>query len=591
MPLWRLTAFGGLTLRDSEDRLPPLAGQRRPLALLALLAVAGDAGQSRDKLLPYLWPESDEERARNALRQLLYTVRKGLGRDELLLGTADLRLNPELFTSDVQEFELARQRHELDRAVELYGGPFLDGFHLASAPEFDYWAASARTEFAARAGSAMESVARGAAARGDATAAVGWWRRLAALDPLDSRVALELMQAWVAAGNAAGALQHARVHEALVRQELGGAPSADIGALVERIRTSRPASEGAAGNAASDVLAPSHARVERRVPASAPPAAEGVVPRPRLREQLQAALAERYQIRHELPRCEGTTRLFAARDLRHERAVVLKVLHPSLASSIDLQRFLREIALTARLTHPHIVPLLDSGTVPSTLSRGQPWYAVPDLGGETLRERVSREEPPSRAWAIDLVADLAEALAYAHAQGVVHRDVRPETILLTGQQALLESFGVAGALATAADPRLTASGMFIGAPAYASPEQARGTAAAPASDVYSLGIVLYELLAGEPPFTGPTPQAILAKRARAAPGWEALMALDTELQDVLRRMLAEDPTRRPSAAELEEVLRPPAHLEGEGQARGPGLGSVVGGLVRGVASRLGWHRQ
>jgi serine/threonine-protein kinase len=300
---------------------------------------------------------------------------------------------------------------------------------------------------------------------------------------------------------------------------------------------------------------------------------------PSLRERLQAALVERYEILRELPRREGTTRCFAARDLQHHRTVILKVLHPSLASAIDLQRFLREIAFTARLNHPHIVPLLDSSQV-----AGQPWYAVPDLQGEPLRELMARQGKPERRWVIELVADLAEALGYAHREGIVHRDVRPETIVLAGRQGLLGNFGVSAALEAAADTRLTLSGVLVGAPAYASPEQMVGASPAPASDVYSLGVVLYELLIGEPPFSGPTTHAILAKRAAAPPGWELRPELPVGIRETLRRMLAEEPGRRPAAPDVASALRmSPDQVE---PARGHRLLGVVDNLFKGLGRRF-----
>jgi serine/threonine-protein kinase len=582
MAVWRLSTFGGLALRNADGAEPGVAAQRRALALLGLLAVAGDVGHSRDKLLSYLWPESDDEHARNALRQLLHSIRKGLGRDDVVIGTADLRLNPELITSDVQEFELALDRHELDRALQLYRGAFLDGFHLSGAPEFDLWAASMRADYAGRAAASLESLARAAKARGSVPEAAAWWRRMAALDPLDSRVAVELMQALVDAGNASGALQHARVHDALVRQELGGPPDPAVGALAERIRAAAagPAQSTSAGS--TPVAVPPTDSVPAAAPLSPAPATLSSGPtRLKLRERLQAALADRYTVERELPHREGTTRLYLARDRRHGRAVVLKVLHPSLASGIDLERFLREIALTARLSHPHIVPLLDSSEI-----GGQPWFAVPDLPGESLRELVLREGTLAADRGSELLADVADALDYAHRQGIVHRDVRPETILVSDGQAMVTNFGVARAIMMAADTRLTATGLLVGAPAYMSPEQAAGGEAAPASDVYSLGIVLFELLAGEPPFSGPTPHAILAKRAAASPGWETRLRCPDHVRPILGQALAKEPERRPTAAALAEALRRRAGGTSVASAEQGRFSHAVSGLVSAVAARF-----
>ncbi len=236
----RLKAFGTPTLRCDETPLGPGATQRRPLALLALLAVAGERGLSRDKLIGCLWPEREEERARHVLAQTLYALRRALPGAEVVLGTSELRLNPEAIRSDVTEFESALAAGDVEQAAALYTAPFLDGFYLNDAPEFERWAERERVRLAQRARAALERAARQAAARGDAQRAVEWWRSLARLDPLDARAALGLMEALAAAGDRAGALQHARVHEVLLREELDVAPDPAVSALAERLRTSAP---------------------------------------------------------------------------------------------------------------------------------------------------------------------------------------------------------------------------------------------------------------------------------------------------------------------------------------------------------------
>jgi DNA-binding SARP family transcriptional activator len=545
---WRLSTFGGASLRGEGDP-SAVAAQRRPLALLALLAASGELGMSRDKLLLYLWPESDEEHARNALRQLLHTVRRGLKEPEVFLGTADLRLNPETITSDIAEFTAALERGDLAQAAGLYRGAFLDGFHLGGSSEFDYWRDAQRADYATRASAAMERLARTAGERGDVEGALGWWRRMAALEPLNGRVALELMRGLVAAGNAAGALQHARVHERLVREELGGAADPEIAALVERLRTASGSS------APSPTAAPAAVPLEPprdegdTQPAAAPAAPGG---RGQLRERLQNALTERYTVERELARREGTTRVFLARDRRHDRAVALKVLHPALASALDLQRFLREVAVTARLQHPHLLPLLDSGEI-----AGRPWFATPDPGGETLRDRLAEVGRLPLAESLEIARQVADALAYAHGQGIIHRDVRPENILLAQGHALVTNFGLARAIQEAAGPKLTATGILVGAPAYMSPEQGRGEPADAGADIYSLGCVLHEMLVGEPPFTGPTPEAIMARRARAPgpPVWRGHPEIPHSVASVLAVMLAPAASERGSAQELGARLK------------------------------------
>ena len=233
----RLRCFGGLSLVGTSRVLSGAALQRRPLALLAVLAVAGERGVSRDRLQALLWPESDTERARRVLAQTLYALRRDLGDAGAVLGTSDLRLNPELVHADVTEFERAIAAGEDERAVLLYTGPFLDGVHLADAPEFEQWAEGERDRLARRAREVLERLAKAAESRGDWEVAAGWWRRLAALDPLSGRIASRLMQALATSGDVSAALCHARIHETLMREELGAPPDASVAALAARLRT------------------------------------------------------------------------------------------------------------------------------------------------------------------------------------------------------------------------------------------------------------------------------------------------------------------------------------------------------------------
>ena len=529
--MWQLTTFGGLSLRG-EAAVGAIAAQRRPLALLALLAASGESGLSRDKLLLYLWPESDEEHARNTLRQLLHSLRHGLSEPDLLLGTSDLRLNPNTITSDVNDFETALGRRDFEGVATAYRGSFLDGFHLGGAPEFQYWVDARRAEYTSRVAAALEVLARKASQLGEAETALRWWQRLAALDPLNSRIAVELMKALAATGNPAGALQHARVHEALVREELGAAPDGAVAELAGRLRTPVPPSASSAAARKSEDSPP--ARLERQAFGLGPD--PGGVPKTlpaqltKLRERLQAALADRYIVERELARREGTTRVFVARDVKHHRSVALKVLHPALASAMDIHRFVREVAVTTGLQHPNILPILESGE-----AGAQGWYATPQLNGESLRDRLIRESKLPLAAAIDIALEVADALDYAHRAGVIHRDIKPENIYLAEGHALVMNFGLATALMAAAGPKLTGTGMLVGTPAYMSPEQAQGVPVDTRSDVYSLACVLYEMMAGEPPHTGPTPQAIIAKRIMDAA--QPAVRLGADIPDAVARVL------------------------------------------------------
>src|SRR5256886_1940486 len=231
-----LKTFGGLSVAIDDAPGGGAAQQRKTLALLALLAAAGRTGLSRDKLVAYLWPEADAEHARGLLKQACYALRRDLDEPDLLLGTTQLRLNADVITSDVQAFEAALERGDAAQAAEFYAGPFLDGFYLSDTVEFERWVEAERRRLKERAAAAIERLAKEEAAGGDSRGAVEWWRRLAALDPLNSRVALQLMQALAELGDRAGALEVARVHETLLRDELNAVPDQAVRDLTARLR-------------------------------------------------------------------------------------------------------------------------------------------------------------------------------------------------------------------------------------------------------------------------------------------------------------------------------------------------------------------
>ncbi len=222
---------------------------------------------------------------------------------------------------------------------------------------------------------------------------------------------------------------------------------------------------------------------------------------------LQAALADRYRVERGLG-AGGMAVVYLAHDLRHDRHVALKVLRAELSAILGAERFLKEIRTTANLQHPHILPLHDSGE-----AGGVVYYVMPYVEGESLRDRLSREKQLPVEEAVRIGREVASALDYAHRHGVVHRDIKPENILLHDGQALVADFGIALAAArTEGSTRLTETGMSLGTPQYMAPEQAMGEReVTPKADIYALGCVVYEMLAGEPPFTGPTAQAIIAR--------------------------------------------------------------------------------
>jgi TolB-like protein/Tfp pilus assembly protein PilF len=246
--------------------------------------------------------------------------------------------------------------------------------------------------------------------------------------------------------------------------------------------------------------------------------------------------------------------VYLTRDLKHDRPVALKVLHRELAAALGPERFLREIRLAARLQHPHILTVLDSGEAAGLL-----WYTMPYVEGESLRGRLQREKQLPLGDAVRIATEAALALDYAHRHGVVHRDIKPENILLSEGQALIADFGVARGLEEGSEGRLTETGMAVGTPAYMSPEQATAGQVDGRSDVYALGCVLYEMLAGEPPFTAPTPQAVIAKRLiEPVPHLRALRDVPAAVEEAATRALARAPADRfPTAGEFARALSTP----------------------------------
>ena len=269
-------------------------------------------------------------------------------------------------------------------------------------------------------------------------------------------------------------------------------------------------------------------------------------------ERFAAALSQRYRLEREIGQ-GGMATVWLARDLRHDREVALKLLRPELTAILGTERFLNEIRITARLDHPHILTLIDSGA-----DEGLLWYVVPFIRGESLRHRIQRERQLGIDEAVGITRQVASALEFAHRQGVIHRDIKPENILLHEGEAVLADFGIALALREAGGNRLTETGLSLGTPQYMSPEQATGDRALDArSDVYSLGAVLYEMLTGEPPHTGATVQAVIAKlmTERPTPVRTVRETVSPALEAAVTRALAKVPADRfPSAADFSRTL-------------------------------------
>ncbi len=271
-------------------------------------------------------------------------------------------------------------------------------------------------------------------------------------------------------------------------------------------------------------------------------------------ERLRAALAGDYAVERELGK-GGMATVYLATDVKHDRRVAIKVLHPDLAASVGAERFEREIKVAAKLQHPHILSLYDSGNADGLL-----YYVMPFVEGESLRDKLTREKMLAVDEAIGLIIEIAEALGYAHSMGIVHRDIKPENVMLSGGHALVADFGIARAVGAGEGTKLTQTGTAVGTPVYMSPEQAMGDEVGPSADLYSLACVAFELLTGEPPFTGANARAIMARHTvEAPPGIRTVReTVPEEVEEAILWTLNKVPADRPKTAQqLIEALATP----------------------------------
>ena len=314
--------------------------------------------------------------------------------------------------------------------------------------------------------------------------------------------------------------------------------------------------------------------------------------------RLSAALSDKYRLESELGE-GGMATVYLAQDIKHNRRVAVKVLRPELAAVIGAERFLTEITTTANLQHPHILPLFDSGEADSFL-----FYVMPYVQGETVRDRISREKQLPVADAVRIASEVASALDYAHRHGVIHRDIKPENILLHDGSALVADFGIALAASKAGGTRMTETGMSLGTPHYMSPEQAMGEREITArSDVYALGCVLYEMLTGDPPFTGSTAQAIVARVVTESPRSMTSQrhTIPPQVEAAVLTSLEKLPADRfATAAEFAAALADPSYASkttvmmaaapGRGRLSGLATPLAVFAAIATIAALWGWLR-
>jgi DNA-binding SARP family transcriptional activator/Tol biopolymer transport system component len=560
--------LGALDLRRTDGpELDSLLAQPKRIALLAYLCLASPRGfHRRDTILGLFWPDSDESHARASLRRALHVLRHTLGEDAFhSRGDEEIAPNFDVIWCDAVAFAERIAADKLDEALELYRGELLPGFFLEEVPAFERWLDTERNRLRASAAHAARLVAERNEAEHNLTDAVRWARQAVELTDNDERAVRRLIELLARAGDRAGALQVYDDFAARLAAELEAEPSAETRALADQVR-----------NARSPAL-PTSTKSSEPSPGVTTP---------------HGGITNGYRIEREIGR-GGSAVVFLAGDVKHGRTVALKVLRPEVAALLGTRRFFAEISITARLNHPNIVALLDSGEID-----GAPFYTMPYVGGETLRARLRREGALRIADALRITCDIADALSHAHAHNVVHRDVKPENILLDNDRTLVTDFGIARAIAEATSQRLTDPGLAMGTAAYMSPEQADGAREVDArTDVYSLACVLYEMLTGDPPFTGSSKHAILARKlAEPAPPLRNVReSVSPGLEQAILKALARTPGDRfGSVKEFSDSLQSSVSEPGavrDHTAAAPAARETGAAIAAGpVTSRRSWLR-
>jgi DNA-binding SARP family transcriptional activator len=554
----RLRTLGRLSLERECQEVNGPAVQPRRLALLALLAAAGEAGLTREKLLGFLWPEHPAARARQILAESLFVLRGALGKSVIVAPGDYLRLSPEEVWTDVGAFEARMAAGALREAVDLYRGPFLDGFYVRDALEFEQWLGREQDRLSREYGRALETLAQQSVADGDPTGAAEWWRRLASHEPFSSRVALRYVEALVRAGEPILAKRHAAEFTERMRAELGIEPElAILDRAKELVATSAPSAAARAplpregevaprddGGPASDLLRSPPLAGTQSPPSLGPPSGglEG------LGNELEVVGIAG----------EGSVaRVYVAREHTLRRLVAVKVLSPAFSADETARaRFEREALAAASILHPNVAPIYRTGR----LASGSPYLVMPYFHGGSLENRLKLSGPLAPEEGVRFIRQIAAALAAAHRSGIVHRDVRPANILYdhSANRVVLIDFGIAAVLDAANEytSRLTRPGERLGTPVYISPEQLRGEPVTDRSDVYSLGVVAFELLTGRLPFEAHTPVQLMRAHATSEPPKlsDIRPEIGAELDCVVQMCLRKRPTDRPLAADVAEEV-------------------------------------
>ena len=531
----RVRTLGTLQVFHDSTELSELPSQRLKCAMLVYLGVERQA--TRAGLMALFWPDRSEERARHSLSQVLYELRQDLGGDWLEARGDLVNVGSDLEV-DAVSFREAVDEERYEAAAELYGGPFLKGIHLLDTHGFESWLDRQRSALGRLHRRARSEVVQQRRAAGDQDRALAVTREWVEHDPLDDEAQHLLIELMAETGQRTEALRQYREYESLLRDELELEPLEHTRSLVERIR------EG--GTTPSPTIASS----------PEPKLHEATSPLPGNGEwtesQLAAELASEMDVIRLLGRGSMAS-VFLARDAALQRLVAIKVLKPELAQDgTSRMRFEREARSAARISHAHVATIYAVGA----LRNGAPYIAMEYVRGRTLAEHKAAKGMLEIDEVRRVLTEVASGLAAAHEKRVVHRDVRPSNVLIEepSGRAVLTDFGVAAILATGEEsaPRLTKTGEIIGNPVYLSPEQLAGGAVTEEADVYSLGMMAYELLTSTSSRSDPAAMAqLLARGTRIS---DVRPDVDQALEDLVSRCLAERPEHRPTATEAAEEL-------------------------------------
>jgi DNA-binding SARP family transcriptional activator len=551
-----LATLGGALIRRDGSEFTGLSAHKQKIALLSYLAVEGPV--PRECLVTVFWPDREQEKASHSLSQALYALKREVGKEIVGVAGEVIDLMSESVSVDIREMQAAGQKECWEGVVGLYRGAFLEGFHLPKVPAFDEWQTRTRAWVWSMARKAFGKVIGSRAAAGDVAGALDIAWRWARLEPLEDEAQHALIALLAMHGDRVVALEQYDAFRARMVAEFEVEPLQNTVALVEGIRAGvRPTSplideaplesvESRPGVAPMSGTAPEVAAVVPQTEADVEQL---------LREELGPSL----EIIRKL--AEGTTStVYLAHEPAYRRYVAVKVFLPKLAPDRRARlRFGREVLAIGSLTHPNVVGLYWGGA----LSNGLPYFVMQYVPGPSMAHKLKTQGRLQVSDARKVLAGIAWALAAAHRRAIVHRDVQPGNVLCDEdtQGCLLVDFGIASILATAEERpvSITESGELVGDPAWMSPEQVKAEEVTGRSDVYSLGLLGYALLAEEGPYTVKSRADWYAAHVKHEPRRLSQLRpeVDPDLDDLLLECLAKDPRDRPSAARVAERLTSP----------------------------------